>query len=106
MTLWRAVLVCFGATLLAVGASGQSLPDGPGKELVAKVCSQCHEAEVVVGKKLAKEAWSAVVDDMASRGAQATDEEFEKIVEYLAKNFPKDSGTSKIEWRSYSTYKR
>jgi hypothetical protein len=32
---------------------------------------------------------------MAARGAKGTDEEFETIVTYLAKNFPKDQAPGK-----------
>jgi hypothetical protein len=98
-------LLCFGASLL----TAQSLPEGPGKDVTKKICSQCHEAEVVIGKKLTKEGWSGVIDDMVSRGAMGTDEEFDKILEYLAKNFPKDTDTTKIDakkWPFYSTLKR
>ena len=75
------------ALLLAASIQAQDLPDGPGKDLVMRVCTACHEATRITSKKKTKEEWSDLVDKMAARGAMATDEEFETIVAYLAKNF-------------------
>jgi cytochrome c5 len=77
------------ALLLVASAPAQDLPDGPGKDLVMKVCTVCHELTRITSKKRTKEEWSDTVDKMAMRGAMATDEEFEMIVAYLAKNFGK-----------------
>src|SRR5437879_3699235 len=85
-------VVCLGAGLLIPTASAQSLPNGPGKDVFQRVCSACHEAELVMDKKQTKEGWSATVDEMVARGAEGTDKEFDTIVEYLAKNFGKEAG--------------
>ena len=73
--------------LLVPSPRAQDLPDGPGKELVTKVCTVCHEVTRITSKKRTKAEWNDTVDKMAMRGAMATDEEFEMIVAYLAKNF-------------------
>jgi competence protein ComEA len=88
----RFFAACLGAGLLIAGASAQSLPNGDGKDTFQKVCSACHEPDVVIGMKQTKEGWSATVDEMVSRGATATDAEFDTIIEYLAKNFGKEAG--------------
>jgi competence protein ComEA len=73
---------------LALPAAGQSdLPDGPGKAVVERICSGCHGVGVFTDNRNTKERWGAVVDDMASRGAEGTDAELNQIVEYLSKNF-------------------
>jgi len=69
---------------------GQDLPDGAGKDLVTKVCTLCHDTARIISKKWSKEEWNDTVDKMAMRGARASDEEFDAIVAYLAKNFGKD----------------
>jgi len=72
----------------AMAASAQvNLPEGEGRELVMRVCTQCHGVDHVVRFRLSKEKWTKEVDDMADRGAQGTDEQFARIVAYLAKNF-------------------
>ena len=43
----------------------------------------------IVEKKLSKEEWDDIVDKMAARGARASDEEIDTIVNYLVKNFGK-----------------
>ena len=70
------------------------LPEGEGKDLVENVCSSCHDIDTAVDAKRTEAEWKKVVDTMASRGAQATDEEFATIVKYLTKNFGKAGGTS------------
>jgi len=83
------------AFLLAASVQAQDLPEGAGKDLVAKVCTVCHEVTRITSKKKTKQEWSDTVDKMAARGAMATDEEFETIVTYLAKNFAKDQAPDK-----------
>jgi len=86
----RFLVVCLGAGLLIPVISAQSLPNGPGKDVFEKICNACHEAEIVIGRKGTKEGWNFTVDQMVSRGADVTDQEFDTIVEYLAKNFGKE----------------
>jgi competence protein ComEA len=94
----RRQIFCAGLTLCgwlagvslppALAGAGQSdLPDGPGKAQVERICSGCHEVGVFTQDRSTKERWAAVVDDMVSRGAEASDEEINQVVEYLSKNF-------------------
>src|SRR5258706_9633491 len=73
--------------LLVPSVPAQDLPDGPGKDLLMNVCTQCHTLNRVTEKKLSKDEWNDIVDKMAAKGARASDEEFDTIVNYLAKNF-------------------
>jgi len=65
-----------------------SLPPGDGRDVMIRVCSGCHEPEKVVGQENDERGWKDLVDQMASNGAQATDEELATIVKYLTKAFP------------------
>jgi len=58
-----------------------------GKKLVEDICSLCHEWQRIKDQELTKEQWSGVIKGMIFEGAPVTDEEFDMIVEYLAKNF-------------------
>jgi cytochrome c5 len=60
-----------------------------GKELVEDICSLCHELERIKEQHLTKEQWAGVIKGMIFEGAPVTDEEFNMIVDYLAKNFGK-----------------
>ena len=74
--------------LLAVApAPAQDLPEGAGQAAVKKVCSGCHGFEVITQNRYSQDHWESVVENMASRGAEATDDEFAQIVQYLTKNF-------------------
>jgi len=83
------------AFLPAASVQAQDLPDGVGKNLVMTVCTQCHELTRITSKKRTKEEWNDTVDKMATRGARASDEEFETIVTYLTKYFGKDQPPDK-----------
>jgi cytochrome c5 len=68
------------------------LPDGKGKQETARVCTGCHTIDTVVTERHDKAEWQKLVDAMAARGADGTDEELKLIVDYLARNFgPKES---------------
>jgi len=79
----------------AAAAQG-GLPDGPGKDVVVKACTSCHDADNFTGKKHTKDEWKAVVDTMIGYGAEITDEQAEIITTYLAKNYGKDASTARL----------
>ena len=63
-------------------------PQGAGRDLTLRVCSKCHDPELAADQQFDKAGWKELVDQMASKGADATDAEFAQIVEYLATAFP------------------
>jgi competence protein ComEA len=70
---------------------GTNLPDGPGKELVAKVCIDCHSAATFRKMRMNEDQWTDKVGDMVDRGAKADDKQQAEIVAYLVQNFGKDA---------------
>jgi competence ComEA-like helix-hairpin-helix protein len=85
-------LACaWGDPALAADPEAGRLPPGAGKEVVAKVCAECHGADNFRKKRLTRDEWSETVDKMVEEGAKATDDEITAIVDYLAQNFSKDS---------------
>jgi len=83
------------ALLLAASLEAQDLPDGAGKDLVMNVCTVCHDLVRITSKRKTKEEWNDIVDQMATKGAKASDEQFDTIVNYLAKYFGKDKPAEK-----------
>jgi competence protein ComEA len=71
----------------AVNAAWAQLPDGAGKDTVMQVCGKCHDPEIVKGYHQDKGAWSHVISQMIDQGAEGTDDQFNAILAYLAKNF-------------------
>lgn len=81
-------LVLMAPAAVAWADDFPSLPPGPGRDVTVRVCSQCHSPEVVSNQRMDRDGWKAVVDQMANNGANATDEEFNTITDYLATVFP------------------
>jgi len=80
--------ISVASALLALPLLAQNLPEGPGKEATAKVCSQCHELARAVSLHQDRAGWQATMEKMISLGATAPPEEFESILDYLSKNYP------------------
>jgi competence protein ComEA len=77
--------------VFGVAAAAQSLPDGPGKAVVQRMCTSCHGIENVVRQRRTREGWENIVDNMLSRGATGTDEEVDQVVDYLTAHFGADT---------------
>jgi hypothetical protein len=73
-----------------VAFAQDTLPDGPGKEQVLRVCSTCHEAAKATSVKLTRDGWIETIDRMKAFGAGGSDDEFAAVLEYLATNFKGD----------------
>ena len=73
-----------------VAYAQDTLPDGPGKEQVLRVCSTCHEAAKATSVKLTRDGWIETIDRMKAFGAGGSDDEFAAVLEYLATNFKGD----------------
>ena len=82
------LLGAVGAALvaLAVSALAQSeLPEGRGRDIVARECQTCHGLQVVVGRSgKGAEEWAAIVDQMEGNGLNVASDDRAKIIEYLA----------------------
>jgi competence protein ComEA len=69
------------------GAAQEKFPEGPGKAALFKVCGSCHAPDSVLGTLRTRQEWSDVIDQMGQMGAQASDQEFDQILDYLVRNF-------------------
>jgi quinoprotein glucose dehydrogenase len=78
---------------ISPNATPESLfPPGPGRDVMLRVCSGCHSPNLSASRRMDAKGWNDLVQVMASRGAAATDEEFDEISAYLAKSFPRSNG--------------
>jgi hypothetical protein len=90
-----AAFIC--GALLFVPARAENIkafPEGPGKEVFVRVCTRCHEASNSTKLRLTKRQWQGKVYAQADRGAEASGEELDQIVDYLARNFGPDKPQS------------
>ncbi|HEX4271501.1 MAG TPA: hypothetical protein VHZ32_08945 [Rhizomicrobium sp.] len=88
----RALLATAALMLLPlIGLSGAAraddFPPGDMHDVVAKACTACHVAAQVTSQHKTADQWGETVSQMISNGAQVRDEDVDKIVAYLAKNF-------------------
>ncbi|HEY2358790.1 MAG TPA: cytochrome c [Phenylobacterium sp.] len=63
------------------------LPDSPGKDVVVRVCTSCHEAAQFAYAHHTPDEWDNEISKMLSAGAEMTAEEQVAISAYLSKNF-------------------
>ncbi|HEX8302684.1 hypothetical protein [Sphingomonas sp.] len=108
------IAVLGGCFMLALGvaahasAPAQDAPKGPvasatpdasalayGRTLFEKKCTGCHVASQTTSRHKTADEWAATVDQMMGFGAQVSDAEYPKLVEYLAATYgpaPKPAG--------------
>lgn len=85
------LLPLFFFLAFAADESAKLLPDAPGKEVVSKVCTECHDTSNIRKLRIPRNEWSDKMDDMVDRGAKGTDQEMMAILDYLTQNFGPDS---------------
>ncbi len=67
-------------------ATDDPLPAAPGKDVVVRVCTACHEAAQFAYARHTPDEWDNEIAKMQSAGAEMTAEEQAAISAYLAKN--------------------
>jgi len=87
----RVAAVTAAGTVLAFAAArpNQSPAKDRGRELVEDVCTYCHNLDRLQGRELTREEWRGLTKGMISEGPPVTDEEFSRILDYLARNYGK-----------------
>ncbi|TAK16865.1 MAG: hypothetical protein EPO35_04470 [Acidobacteria bacterium] len=74
------------------------LPEGDARDLVKRLCEECHSLQSLVARRRLPSEWREVLDKMYSQGMAATDDEDAKVVIYINANFGKidpNKGTAK-----------
>ena len=102
--LYGCLLLLAGVT---IGASAQAqtpnksrLPDGPGRAVTERICANCHGPGIFTKRRLDREGWAEVVDDMIRRGAKGEDEDFVLVMDYLVQNFSKTPAVRRVNVNS------
>jgi len=65
-------------------APGPELPDGAGKDVVLRVCTNCHGTAVFSNMRMNRAAWESEVAAMVEKGATGTPAELRTVADYLA----------------------
>jgi cytochrome c5 len=84
--LCAALAVCLAATQTHA-QTATVLPSGPGRDIVAVACTQCHTLGPLVAMRDGPIGWKRHVYNMVLRGAQLTPGEVDTVLQYLNTNF-------------------
>ncbi|MBI3048267.1 MAG: helix-hairpin-helix domain-containing protein [Acidobacteria bacterium] len=80
----------FGAThargVASPARQDSALPDAPGRAVVEKVCTTCHGLDYLVPSERTAPVWRDTIDLMRGYGAEATDEQWKTITDYIIAN--------------------
>ena len=63
------------------------VPEGPGREILLNVCTQCHDLTRIQRQGRTPEGWLEVLDAMLNEGAPLPEQDLPTILRYLARNF-------------------
>lgn len=77
--------------LLAAGNKAEEqarfLAEGEARMIVARRCANCHTAGNFTKFRKDEAGWEQVMADMANRGAEIPDDDYDGIVAYLVRNY-------------------
>jgi competence protein ComEA len=96
-----AALCCLAS--IAAAQPRSELHDDEAKALLERTCTKCHKLTATLSQRNSKERWSAILDDMIARGAEASDAEIDTLVNYLAKSFGNKVNVNKATAEELST---
>ena len=84
------IIISAAFTALGTPAAAQVvLPNGPNRDLVARVCSACHDLGMVVGTGgRSRAGWNGTIDDMVQNGLSISPEERATVLDYLSTYLP------------------
>jgi competence ComEA-like helix-hairpin-helix protein len=74
-----------GETAQVAEAAG--LPDTPQTALFVRVCGDCHDVQRTTSRRRVRAEWLDTIRQMIEDGAEASDEEYDVILEFLVSNF-------------------
>ncbi len=64
------------------------LPDGPGRDVVQRVCTGCHAADAFTTQGHDAAGWQTIIGQMQNLGMSASDEDLAVVRAYLARELP------------------
>jgi len=64
--------------------TNDSLPPGPGKDLLLRTCTTCHAATLITQQRKPPAEWAKTVDKMVAWGAPLDSTERQGLIDYVA----------------------
>lgn len=78
-------------SLVVTAGDEKPQAEDEGAKLLTKVCAGCHKIEMVTSHRGTRDEWRATVEAMVTKGADASDDDFNAVIDYLTKNYGPDS---------------
>jgi competence protein ComEA len=87
---------CLAAALVGVTTSAQTppqeprpapmttFPEGAGRDVAVRVCSECHPIANVTRHRESRAGWGKILEKMLGEGATITDADWDTLVAYLS----------------------
>jgi competence protein ComEA len=78
--------ICFAFTTarsLEAQAPADKLPDAPGKPVLVRICTSCHDSTLITDAPRTVAGWDDMMYLMKDFGAMATEEEWKTVFDYL-----------------------
>jgi cytochrome c5 len=63
------------------------LPEGKGRDTTKRLCSACHSSNVWAAQHHTREKWGSIIDNMLSKGLEASDDDLAVVQDYLTASF-------------------
>jgi competence ComEA-like helix-hairpin-helix protein len=82
-----AALLTSGLLVAAAGHQSEDDLARVGHETAERVCTECHELEVVTALRRTPRDWTNMVTTMAQRGANGSEDQFATIRKYLTRYY-------------------
>ena len=84
--------IIIAATLMLAGSAALAqqpnvFPEGPGREIVAVACTQCHAPQPFTQLRMGEAGWRKQVENMVLRGAMIAPNELDLVSKYLTTAF-------------------
>ncbi len=83
---WAFGVVLLWMVSIAALPSQEGFPEGAGKQELLKVCSGCHDAEIVLSHLQTPTEWADTFQKMVDVGAEASADEWRAIEQYIDAN--------------------
>ena len=68
---------------LGAQAPSDKLPEAPGKAVLIRICTACHDTDIITDAPRTVPGWVDTVLSMKDFGATGTDEEFKTVTDYV-----------------------
>src|SRR3954470_4430813 len=81
---------CIAGSAAEQPSGNADLPAGAVQNKARTACTTCHDAHIIVQKRISKAAWGNEVDKTIKWGTIVDPSDLDPLVEYFSINFPPD----------------